>query len=227
MTATAGDLLQTTTRALAPDPPPLSASLERGHPQANPVVPLVERGAAPPRTLARLALEQQWVIPADRRSFEHLAQRSGPAAAAVFTTLATGEERAGTHLEAFARAAGVTADHSRAYLPLPGCQAYPAYVSWLALNADPADAVLALTANFSAWGGYCARIATGLRTHYGFGDEACAFFDFFAEPSPDLDEQATAAVQAGLDSGTLHTNSAHTYGTLLQTYESMFWAALS
>ncbi len=39
------------------------------------------------------------------------------------------------------------------YEPLPGCQAYPAYVAWLALNASPADVVLALTANFSAWGG--------------------------------------------------------------------------
>ncbi|GHE02763.1 hypothetical protein [Streptomyces alanosinicus] len=107
---------------------------------------------------------------------------------------------------------------------LPGL---PRHVSWLALNASPADVVLALTANFSAWGGYCARIATGLRTHYGFGDEACAFFDFFAEPAPDLDAQAASAVQAGLDSGTLDPDSAHTYGTLLQKYESMFWSTLS
>ncbi|EST20721.1 hypothetical protein [Streptomyces roseochromogenus] len=215
MTATAGDLLRTTIGALAPDP------------TANPVVPLVERGEAPIRTLASLALEQRWVIPADRRSFAHLAQRADPAAAAFFTTLATGEELAEAHLEAFARACGVTEDRSRAYVPLAGCQAYPAYVSWLALNAAPADAVLALTANFSAWGGYCARIAEGLRTHYGFTDESCAFFDFFAEPSPDLDDQGTAAVQAGLDTGTLNANSAHTYGTLLQRYESMFWATLS
>ncbi|AOR35694.1 transcriptional regulator [Streptomyces fodineus] len=215
MTATAGDLLQTTTRALAPDP------------EANPFVPLVERGEAPPQTLARLALEQQWVIPADRRSFQHLAERADPAAAAFFTTLATGEDLAAQHLTAFARACGATDERSRAYVPLAGCQAYPAYVSWLALNAAPADVVLALTANFSAWGDYCARIAQGLRTHYGFGDAACAFFDFFAAPAPDLDAQATAAVQAGLDTGTLDTNSAHTYGTLLQRYESMFWATLS
>ncbi|MEV5874765.1 transcriptional regulator [Streptomyces sp. NPDC052101] len=214
MTATAGDLLQTTVRALAPDP------------ETNPVVPLVERGEAPVRLLARLALEQQWVIPADRRSFDHLAQRAEPAAAAFFTTLATGEELAAAHLEAFARAGGVTEDTSRGYVPLAGCQAYPAYVSWLALNAAPADVVLALTANFSAWGGYCARIATGLRTHYGFGDEACAFFDFFAAPAPDLDEQATAAVQTALDTGTLDPDRAHTYGSLLQAYEGMFWETL-
>ncbi|MEV6051964.1 transcriptional regulator [Streptomyces sp. NPDC052107] len=214
MAQSAEDLLETTTRALAPDP------------VANPFVPLVERGEAAPRTLARLALEQQWVIPADRRSFEYLAQRADPASAAFFTTLATGEELAARHLTAFSRACGVTEDRSRTYVPLAGCQAYPAHVSWPALNAAPADVVLALTANFSAWGDYCARIATGLRTHYGFTDESCAFFDFFAEPAPDLDGQATAAVQAALDAGTLDTNGAHTYGSLLQAYEGMFWTSL-
>ncbi|KOV57135.1 transcriptional regulator [Streptomyces sp. MMG1121] len=214
MTVTAGKLLETTTGALAPDP------------AANPFVPLVERGEAALEALARLALEQRWVIPADRRAFQYLAERAEPAAAACFTSLATGEELAATHLDAFARACGVTPERSRAYVPLPGCQAYPAYVSWLALNAAPADVVLALTANFSAWGGYCDRLAKGLRTHYGFEDEACAFFDFFAAPAPRLDQQATAAVQAGLDGGALDTDLAHTYGTLLQSYESMFWATL-
>ncbi|MFF3914367.1 transcriptional regulator [Streptomyces sp. NPDC001852] len=214
MTATARGLLQATTRELAPDP------------QANPFVPLVERGEAPPQALARLALEQQWVIPADRRAFQHLAERADPASAAFFTALATGEELAARHLTAFARACGATEEHSRAHVPLAGCQAYPAYVSWLALNAAPADVVLALTANFSTWGDYCARIAAALRTHYGFGDDACAFFDFFAEPAPDLDDRATAAVQAALDAGALSTGLAHTYGTLLQKFESMFWQAV-
>ncbi|MEV6113778.1 transcriptional regulator [Streptomyces sp. NPDC052109] len=200
MTASAGDLLRTTTGALAPDP------------EANAFVPLVESGEASPRALARLALEQRWVIPADRRSFEHLARRADPAPAAFFTTLATGEELAARHLTAFARGCGVTGERARTYVPLAGCQAYPAYVSWLAL-----------VANFSAWGGYCARIAAGLRTHYGFTDESCAFFDFFAAPAPELDRQATEAVQAGLDTGTLDPDSAHTYGTLLQRYERMFW----
>lgn len=211
MTATARNLLETTIRSLAPD----SA--------ANPFVPLVERGEAPREALARLALEQHWVIPADRRAFQHLARRADPAAAAYFTALATGEELAAQHLVAFARACGVPDERVCTYVPLPGCQAYPAYVSWLALNASPSDTVLALAANFSAWGGYCARMAKGLRTHYGFTDEACAFFDFFAAPAPDLDEQARAAVQTGLDDATLDRASAHTYGTLLQKYERMFW----
>lgn len=34
-----------------------------------------------------------------------------------------------------------------------------AHVAWLALNASPTDVVLAITANFSAWGGYCGTLA--------------------------------------------------------------------
>ncbi|GGR06074.1 hypothetical protein FHS37_003933 [Streptomyces griseostramineus] len=216
MTRTARDLLETTTRDLAPDP------------RANPLVPLIARGEADRDVLAALALEQGLVIPADRRAFLHLADRSAaePHCAAFFTALAEGEALAEEHLEPFAAACGVDAARADAYDPLPGCQAYPACVAWLALNAAPADAVLAVTANFSAWGGYCATIAKALRTHYGFTDEACAFFDFFAEPAPDLDRTARAAVRAALDTGSLDEHRARRHGRLLQSYEAMFWAAL-
>ncbi|MFF9809423.1 transcriptional regulator [Streptomyces coeruleorubidus] len=217
MTHPARDLLATTTAELAPDP------------ESNPLVPRIARGEASRRILAALALEQSWVIPADRRAFLHLAERSattGPEAAAYFTTLAEGEALARERLDAFARACGVDEAGAASYEPLPGCQAYPAYVAWLALNASPADVVLALTANFSAWGGYCATIAEALRDHYGFTDEACGFFDFFAEPSPELDRLATGAVQAALDAGRLDETRAHTYGRLLQVYEASFWSTL-
>ncbi|MFH8772612.1 transcriptional regulator [Streptomyces sp. NPDC017958] len=216
MAPKAPELLATTTAQLAPDP------------RTNPLVPLIAEGEASRETLAALALEQRWVIAADHRAFVHLAERAADTrtAADFFTSLAEGEALAGEHLTAFAAASGVTEEQTHTYAPRPGCQAYPAYVSWLALNASPADAILALTANFSAWGGYCARIAEGLRHHYGFSDEACAFFDLFAEPSPGLDAQATAAVEAALDSGHLNAGLAHTYGSLLQSYEAMFWNSL-
>ncbi|MFD6168856.1 thiaminase II/PqqC family protein [Streptomyces coeruleorubidus] len=217
MTHPARDLLKTTTADLAPDP------------RSNPLVPRIADGTAPRSTLAALAQEQSWVIPADRRAFLHLAERSAttdPDAAAYFTTLAEGEALAGERLFAFARACGMDEAEAASYEPLPGCQAYPAYVAWLALNASPADVVLALTANFSAWGGYCATIAEALRDHYGFTDEACGFFDFFAEPSPELDEMATAAVQAALNAGRLDETRAHEYGRLLQAYEASFWSTL-
>lgn len=217
MPGTAAEMLRRTRSELAPDP------------NANPLVPLVAGGRASRETLAVLALEQHRVIPADRRAFLHLAQRAAeaPAAAGFFTMPAEGEELAAARLGAFAEACEVDDERRQAYEPLPGCQAYPVYISWLALNADPADAVLAVTANFATWGTYCATIARGLREHYGFTDEACAFFDFFAEPAPELDAQATAAVEAGLESGQLDERRVYTYGRLLQAYEQMFWTSLS
>jgi hypothetical protein len=216
MARTASELLATTTAQLAPDP------------HSNPLIPLIARGDASRDVLGTLALEQHWVIPADRAAFLHLAGRAleEPEAAAFFTMLAEGESLAAEHLKPFARACGVDETRTRSYDPLPGCQAYPAYVAWLALNASPTDVVLAITANFSAWGGYCATIAEALRTRYGFTADDCAFFDFFAQPAPELDERARAAVQEGLDTGILDEEAAHTYGRLLQSYEAMFWATL-
>ncbi|MFH8448956.1 transcriptional regulator [Streptomyces fungicidicus] len=214
MTRTARELLETATGELAPDP------------RSNPLVPLIARGEADRAVLAALALEQSWVIPADRRAFLHLAGRAGPEPAAYFTALAEGETTAAEHLRTFTAACGVDEAQADTYVPLPGCQSYPAYVAWLALNANPSDVVLALAANFSAWGGCCAAIAEGLRTRYGFTDEACAFFDFFAEPSPDLDRMATEAIRTALEEGRLNQNRAHRYARLLQAYEAMFWTAL-
>ncbi|MGW0711211.1 thiaminase II/PqqC family protein [Streptomyces sp. NPDC002643] len=217
MTHTAADLLDATAAKLAPDP------------HANPLVPLIADGTAGLGTLAALALEQRLVIAADHRSFTHLAQRSvaeEPACAPFFEMLADGEVVAGERLGALVEACGVDGQRAAGYEPLPGCQAYPAYVAWLALNASPSDTVVALTANFAAWGGYCATIARALRQHHGFTDEACGFFDFFAEPAPELEERARAAAQAGLDAGRIDEDRAHRYGRLLQSYESMFWGTL-
>lgn len=216
MARTARELLDTTIAELAPDP------------RANRLVPLIADGTASPAALQALALEQRWVIGADRRAFLHLAERAdaGSDTALYFTLLTEGEELAAGHLTAFAEACGVDEARSRAHRPRPGCQAYPAYVAWLALNAAPADALLAITANFSEWGGYCATISEALRTHYGFPQPARAFFDFFAGPAPELAERATAAVHAGLEDGRLDPHLAQTYGGLLQSYEALFWDTL-
>ncbi|MGV9245116.1 transcriptional regulator [Streptomyces sp. NPDC003710] len=215
MTRTARRLLEEATRKLAPDP------------HANRLLPLIARGAARPATLAALALQQREVIASDRRAFEYLSERSReePASAAFFAALAHGEAVAQDRLRAFAAVcrADETAD---TYEPPADCQGYPAYVAWLALNGEPAEVALALSANFAAWGRYCASIAQALRHHYGYDDAACGFFDFFAGPSPDLDTKAEEAVQEGLDVGRLDEDRAHRYGRLLQGYETQFWHAL-
>ncbi|MGW7001294.1 thiaminase II/PqqC family protein [Streptomyces sp. NPDC054933] len=195
---------------------------------ANRLVPRIASGQAPVDVLAAFAMEQHHIISSDRRSFLHLTDRSAsdPAAAIFFTSLAHGENLALDKLGALADALGLDDESVDGYEPKAGCQAYPAYAAWLALGAEPVDVVIALTANFAAWGGYCRAVGQALRERYGFSDEACGFFDFFAEPAPQLEQQALAAVQAGLDAGRV-TPLAHRYGRLLQAYELMFWNTLA
>ncbi|MET9800235.1 transcriptional regulator [Streptomyces sp. NPDC006368] len=211
----AQELLDTTARALAP------------HQGANRLVASIADGTANRAVISALALEQRHIVASDRHSFLHLAQRAGglPRCAAFFTTLAEGETLALDRLGALMTACGLDEVAAEAYEPRAGCHAYPAYVAWLALNGDPADVVLALSANFAAWGGYCATIAEALRTRYGFRDEACGFFDFFALPAPALRDQAVAAVQEG--GGRIALPTAYRYGRLLQSYELMFWDTLT
>jgi thiaminase len=215
MTRSAQDLLDTIRRELAPD---------EGE---NRFVPLVAQGSAPASAIGALAAEEQRIVTSDWRSFLTLAARAPePAARGFFTALAQGESLALPMLTSLASAAGLSADDVRAYQPRPGCQAYPAYLAWLALNAEPAAAVLAILANFAAWGDYCATIGQALRKHYNFTDEACGFFDFFATPVPEMETQALAAVQAAVDSGSALAESGR-YVRLLQSYEMSFWNSLA
>jgi hypothetical protein len=215
MTRSAAELLDTIRRELAPKE------------DENRFVPLVAQGSAPLTVLGALAAEEHRIVTSDWRTMLVLAARSPePAAREFFTGLAQGEGLALTKLTPLAAACGLDEDAVRAYQPLPGCQAYPSYLAWLAQNGEPAAVVLAVVANFSAWGEYCATIARALREHYGFDDAACGFFDFFATPVPEIEQQALAAVQAGLDTG-VPLDAAREHGRLLQAYELMFWNTLA
>jgi hypothetical protein len=215
MTATARELLESARSGLAPGE------------HENRLIALIARGTASREALAALAAEQHRIIPSDRRSFLVLASRSTePAADEFFADLAQGEVLALELLTRFAAACGLGEQELRGYAPRAGCQAYPAYLAWLALNGEPSDVALAVVANFSAWGSYCATVAQALREHYGFDDAGCGFFDFFAAPPPGGDEPALAVIQAGLDAGRL-TDRAREYGRLLQRYELMFWNTLA
>ncbi|WP_344361673.1 transcriptional regulator [Streptomyces gobitricini] len=217
MTQQAQELLEATAQALAP------------RQDANRLVAAIADGTAGRIAIGTLALEQRHIVASDRRSFLHLAARAAPRphGTGLFTTLAEGEALALDRLGALLNGCGLDEVTAEAYEPMAGCQAYPAYVAWLALNGDPANVAIALYANFAAWGGYCATIAGALRTRYGFTDEACGFFDFFALPAPALMDQAVAAAQEGLDGGHVTMPTALRYGRLLQSYESMFWDTLS
>ncbi|HEX5406450.1 MAG TPA: transcriptional regulator [Pseudonocardiaceae bacterium] len=207
MTGPARELLATARKALAPAE------------NDNRLVPLIASGAAPRSVFATIAAEESRIVPSDWRSFLTIAARCvEPHSRELFAGLASGESLALDKLSALTAATG----ELPGYEPMAGCQAYPAYLAWLAMFGEPADVVVTLIANFAAWGDYCATIATAMREHYGFEDEACGFFDFFATPVPELEEQAVAAVAAGRP-----TDELHTYGRLFQSYELMFWNTIA
>ncbi|MDH6125412.1 transcriptional regulator [Kitasatospora sp. GP82] len=215
MNAQAREVLQTVRRELAPGA------------GENRLVPLIAEGRAPVSVLAELAAQQHQIITSDRRSLLLLAARCADTpAGGWFAGLAEGESEALHALTAFEEGCGLTPAEVAAREPLAGCQAYPAYLAWLTLNGEPTGTVLALSANFAAWGGYCATVARALRSHYGFTDAACAFFDFFAEPAPELEEQ-TIAVLAAASLNTERIDGGRGYGRLLQAYELMFWNTLA
>ena len=192
----------------------------------NRLAPMIAAGTAARSVFRTIAAEELRIVPSDWRSLHHLASRSeAPAIRSYFGGLAGGEELALAKLRPLAEAVGLDDAAACGHVPLPGCQAYPSFFAWLALNADPAEVVVAITANFAAWGRYCAAIATGMREHYGFEDDACAFFDFFAAPLPD--DQAGAAADVGLANGTLDPARARRYASLFQSYELMFWNTIS
>lgn len=191
---------------------------------ANRLLPLLADRQAPVSVIAALAGEERRIIASDWRAFLTLAARAEePAARQFFSSLAGGESLALELLTPLADAAGADMD---AYTPTSGCQAYAAYVASLALNASPVDAVLALYANFGAWAGYCASISDSLRRNYGFSAEAVSFFDFFATPTPELEQHALDAIQAALDTG-WQPDEARRHGRLLMAYELMFWNTLA
>ncbi|MGW1839738.1 thiaminase II/PqqC family protein [Streptomyces sp. NPDC002067] len=195
---------------------------------AHRTVARIAAGRAPRAVLTTFALEQHRVIASDLLSFRHLTYRADadPPVAAFFELLADGERVALERLAALNGALGIAPAALDGYQPRPGCQAYPSYAARLALGAEPVDVVIALTANFAAWGAYCATVGRALREHYGLPDAACGFFDLFATPSPELDRRALGAVAHGLETGQARPLEAHRHGRLLQAYEVMFWDAL-
>jgi thiaminase len=183
----------------------------------HPFLAAIERGTASEVALRAFAAEQGLIIASDRRSFAQLAARFPEQPAGdFFLSSANGEGRALELLEPFAESVGAPDE----YEPLAGCQAYPAFVSWLALNGGRADVALAFLVNLNAWGDACRRIATALRGRYD-----TSFFEFFAQPPPGFANQALSVAEQGLAAGESPAR-ANTAARLLQTYELLYWDTL-
>jgi thiaminase len=117
--------------------------------------------AAPGReSLCAFVGEQYTILRSDRRSFAQLAARFPEAPAGdLFIGLAQGEGEALMRLLALAGSLGVQESGLVAYEPRSGCQAYSAFVAWLALNGSRAELAVALLGNLAAWGENCRRLA--------------------------------------------------------------------
>jgi hypothetical protein len=186
--------------------------------RTHPFLAAVEAGRAPDAALQAFAGEQSLIIASDRHSFEHLAGRFPELPAGdFFQELIEGESQALSLLDGFAASVGAG---QRPYEPKPGCQAYPAFVAWLALNGGRADVALAFLVNLDAWGEACGRMAAALG-----GRHDVAFFEFFATSPPGFADRALAVVEQGLEAGE-PPERARRAARLLQAYELLYWDTL-
>lgn len=194
---------------------------------ANPYLELISAGAVPRDRLGDFAIEQAQVLASDRRSFLYLAARSNDPAGALFAEFADAERRALDLLTIFIQALGRRVEPG-AGPQRAGCRASPAFVAWLALNAQPVDAALAVVACRPAWTASFAGIGRALRDRpgYKFNERACAFFDLMAAPDAHTEDQLMRMVSASVDTGQPPLRAAD-YARLLASYQAMFWTTLA
>ncbi len=193
---------------------------------SHPYLAAVEEGRFTKEKLHLFAGEQYYIINSDLRSAALLVSRQahGPNRDFFLGSL-QGEAAARDALLAFAKALEMSEDDLRAYEPMPGCQAYPAYVARLAAYGSAADFAAAFLVNLPAWGSSCARMSAALRGKYGLSPEAVAFFNLFAAPAPEFEADSLRVIQAGLDCGVDPRGVARA-ARLIQAYEVMYWDTL-
>lgn len=191
--------------------------------RAHPYLDALEAGRLPREELARFAGEQYHIIRSDLRSVALLAHRFGAeASGAFFRAVLGGEAAALEALRGFARALALDEVGLEAYEPAPGCQAYAAFMAWLALYESDAAVAAGFLVNFAAWGANCGRMSRALRARYGLSEAATAFFDLFASPPPDFEAQALAVIDDGLARGA-EPRRIRRAARLLQGYEKLYW----
>jgi len=192
----------------------------------HPYLAALEEGRIAKEKLRLVAGEQHHIIASDLRSIALLLNRHAHLPSRDYLLdLLPGAVAASEALPAFAAAVGASGDGLAAYEPLAGCQAYPAYVAWLALYGTDADFAAAFLVNLPTWGALCERMSAALRGAYGLAPEAVAFFDLFAAPQPEFEAGSLRVIQAGLDRG-VDAASVGRAARMIQAYELMYWDAL-
>jgi thiaminase len=208
-------------RALKRELEPVESEIRR-----HPYLDEVEAGHLTQEDLRIFAGEQYHIIRSDLRSVALLVNRfasarSGP----FFQGILAGEAAASAALRDFADAVGLDEARLQAYEPHPGCQAYPAWMAWLALYGADAEVAAGFLVNFAAWGANCGRMNRALRARYRMGKAETAFFDLFASPPAEFERGALTVVEAGLARGA-EPRLIKRAARLLQGYEKLYWDTL-
>lgn len=195
--------------------------------KGNRFADLLEAGAVPRERLRWLAGELYRLVGSDQRSQALLASRfPAPPAGDLFLALAQGEAEALRLLADYASAVGMGEAELAAYEPLALAQAYPAYLTQVAVHGSSSAMALALLANVDESGDTYARVAAALRARYGLSEEAVGHFLFFAETPPELIDQAGAVLAAGLANGE-DPDEAVRAARIVSGLETAFWDALA
>jgi pyrroloquinoline quinone (PQQ) biosynthesis protein C len=193
---------------------------------AHPYLSALEEGRIAKEKLHLFAGEQYCIITSDLRSVAMLVSRQDDDANREFFFGALqGEAAARDGLFAFARELKMSESDLQSYEPMPGCQAYPAYVAWLAAYGSAADFAAAFLVNLPAWGSSCARISEALKVRYGLSPQGVSFFDVFATPAPEFEADSLRVIQRGIDRG-VDLGGLARAARLIQAYELMYWDTL-
>ncbi|WP_444889785.1 hypothetical protein [Microbulbifer sp. DLAB2-AA] len=176
------------------------------------------------------ALEQRLIIQSDLRNNALSLHRFGDSSSKVtnkfFYRLVVNEMSASEQLPALIQALNISESKITKYRPLAGAQAYPAYTTWLANYAQPAEIAAALLINFQSFGKNVGRMAKALKQYKGLSDSQLEFLINFSILPSGFREQAIAIVAQGLASG-VSESDIETRVRLIQAYERNFWSALS
>ena len=195
--------------------------------KAHPYLAALEQGRIRRENLRLIASEQYHIVNSDLRSIALLFHRHAhlPSREYLLASLQA-EAAARAALLAFAReGCQMSEDDLKAYEPIPECQAYPAYVAWLAVYGSDAEFAAAFLVNLPAWGAACGRMSAALKERYGLPAGAAVFFDQFAEVDPSFEENSLRAIQDGLNRGVEGRVIARA-ARLIQAYELLYWVAL-
>lgn len=192
----------------------------------HPYLAALEARRFPLEKLRLFAGEQRYIISSDLRSIGLLINRHAhlPSRDYLLALLA-GEASALETLADLATALGISQDDQDAYEPMPGCQAYPAYVAWLAAYGSDADFAAAFLVNLPAWGAACGRVSAALRSQYSLDSKATAFLDAFAAPADGFEESSLEVIQGGLDRG-IDPKTIARAARMIQAYEIQYWDTL-